>query len=218
MLKKFLNILLAVSLLTFIMAPTGAFAATNENSKELQSTEGTVKVNVKINKHKLKIVSETSEQANKYISIKNDRYSVDPELKNVVGLEAYNIYVAGAAKLNQELNNGSCYFENNQLVPKDTINNSISADAKWWGISVYLSDNESRDLVTSLLAGTTGSAIILGLAAVIEGVSLGTATPVLVILGGMAGFYAGEISNRNKGNGVRLDYNWFLKNLTVNSR
>ncbi|PEQ00119.1 hypothetical protein CN582_01770 [Bacillus wiedmannii] len=173
---------------------------------------------VNVDTNKLKIISETSAQANQYISVENNRYSVDPQLQNIIGLEAYNIYVDGANKLNQELNMGLYHFENNQLVQKDIVNNSVWASAQWWGISAYFSDNESRDLVSALSAGALGSGIILGLAAAIETVSLGTATPVLVVLGLMAGFYASEVSNRNKGNGVRLDYNWFDKSLMVRSR
>ncbi|PGS81997.1 hypothetical protein COC69_05145 [Bacillus cereus] len=218
MLKKFLSIAVIISMLTFIMIPTGAFAAGNGSSKELQFPQENMKLDIKIDKDKLAIVTKTSEQANKYISIQNNRYSVDHELKNVIGLEAYNIYVDGATKLNLELNKGLYHFENNRLVQNDIVSNYMSADAKWWGVSVYLSDNESRDLVSALSAGAMGSAVILGIAAVVEAVSLGTATPILIVLGAMAGFYASEVSNRNKRNGVRLDYNWFDKSLMVRSR
>lgn len=217
--RKVLNIMLTISLLTFIMTPTGAFAASNQdNPAELKPS-----VTIQVNENKLTIVSKTIAQANQYVSIKNNLYSVDPELEKVIGLEAYNIYVDGANKLNDELQTGLYHIDgNNQLIQNKTSTPSITpfmyGDTSWWGVSAYLSDSESRDLVTALSFGAFGAVVVVALAATIEAVSLGAATPVLVILGAAAGFYASEVSNRNTGNGVRLDYNWFYRTVTVHSR
>ncbi|RFB31589.1 hypothetical protein [Brevibacillus sp. VP] len=156
-----------------------------------------------------------------YVKVgKDGLVHVDPAAKEIVGKEVYEVYVNGAASVNNAIESGDIKVEDGELsVDKKDLSTPTEKGSKvaalgsfgnyyWWGYAFTMTDRDTRDVANAWAqAGTVtaGVTAISGLipsppTKLVQAISYALSTGMVAI--------ANEINHKNEGYGVTINIHY----------
>ncbi|AGR47477.1 hypothetical protein ABOUO_38 [Brevibacillus phage Abouo] len=156
-----------------------------------------------------------------YVKVgKDGLVHVDPAAKEIVGKEVYEVYVNGAASVNNAIESGDIKVKDGELsVDKKDLSTPTEKDSKvaalgsfgnyyWWGYAFTMTDRDTRDVANAWAqAGTVtaGVTAISGLipsppTKLVQAISYALSTGMVAI--------ANEINHKNEGYGVTINIHY----------
>ncbi|WP_088830108.1 hypothetical protein [Paenibacillus tyrfis] len=200
----------ATSLLATSFLPTeAAFAANTETAVSSQRFQ-------QLSASQSMLLNQTlsaGEIINPYIKVEDNLYKLDPAAADLVSKEVFETYSRGINVVNEAIKTKLVKIENGQLVStgaplQASPHGSISPDAfggwYWWGINLYFTQQESKNLVYEVRTQGLYATTVFGLAGIVNPPAALVA--ILVNFGATA--FANKVEYETTSNGVNIDISY----------
>ncbi|WP_322923395.1 hypothetical protein [Paenibacillus campi] len=155
-----------------------------------------------------------------YLEIVNDRLYLNPTSRLEVTESVYSTYEQGVLRINNLIDKNALKIDaKDNIVPVNYapptpslggISTNAFGNFYSWGYALTLTDQESKDLAFALTAGATSAGAITAVMGLIPTPPTKLAQAVSYIVGGAYGYIAAEISYKNNGRGVTLNFRYAL--------
>lgn len=144
---------------------------------------------------------------NNYISIKEDKFVLDPAAKNVAEPKIYEHFKTGVDQLNIAINEGFLIVENGQIrANANQFSTNAFSNTYWWGVAITFDDAETKVHAQALRQSGAVGGLLGGIAAFIPAGWLAAITGLLYNAG--ATMIANDFEYKNNGRGVTLNLHW----------
>lgn len=205
----------AASLLATSFLPTeAAFAANNETAVPKNQASQRYQQLSASQSMLLDKTLAAGESISPYIKLGSDNlYRIDPTAADIVSKEVFETYKRGIDVVNEAIKTKLVKVENGQLVStgaplQRSSHGSISPDAfggwHWWGINLYFTQQESKNLVYQVRTQGLYATTVFGLAGIVNPPAALVA--ILVNFGATA--FANKVEYETTSNGVNIDISY----------
>ncbi|WP_374015993.1 hypothetical protein ABU162_16680 [Paenibacillus thiaminolyticus] len=199
--KRLIASLLSVSMAFAAFTPM-AFAASEPSQGELSQSQR------HIGKDEFsKEVFESIANMDNYISIKEDKFVLDPAAKNSVEPKIYEHFKNGVDQLNIAINEGFIIVENGQIrANANQFTTNAFSNTYWWGVAITFDDSETKVHAHAMRQSGAVAGLLGGIAAFIPAGWLAALSGLLYNAG--ANMVANDFDAKNNGKGVTLNLHW----------